>query len=1556
MSAVGALLAREYNVTAEKCDFFLENGSFDSVIAALPALNQEQETVTQKVSKNGKELINVASVNIEIPERISLSNNGRQLFKFIVDIEILPCENDNEATLVVSSDSVSLFQIGFKMENNSKIAVDKQLPLILDICAHKNQERALRNQLENRKSLERKPSRKRRKKNSNVNDPEKLLKSRIHELSLSYKDFECSPVVFRYNDSSLTWVLSFNLKLKFLNNKFNRFSVEANQILDLTFSNRDENEFERYHKHGHIHSNFIQKQFISQILEYSKDRLSKIKPFLPQSIPDLKVNLLPFQRESVEWMLIKEGHGNSLSDTPTVIDEVGLRDFMNEYYAYGYELIARSPDEVGPSLLWNKLTGYILTTEDAAHLYNQYRKERLSGDYPVCAKGVLAEEMGLGKTIEILSLILLNRRKLKDSEATFIDDENRTITKTKTTLIICPNAILKQWLEEIELHANSLKWYTYRGYNEIMKDCKTVDEAVQQLCQYDIIVTSYNIIATEVHHAEFNRSIRSRRLKSPKYDYSSPLALMQFYRIILDEVQMLRSSSTYSAKCTSLLHRIHTWGVSGTPIQNIYNFRMIMSYLKLHPFCDEVDFIRTLQEEIKLRNEAKDYTSNDLVCQLKGVRFSIKDCMNIFYRYDLCIRHSKANVASQIHIPRQHNFIIPLEFAPIEWDNYLNLWNNFLELSGYNSDGSGSPRVNNAFLNEWLSRLRYICCHALFPEILSTRQKRLHGHLSRISNIDDILISMRMDAFDSLIGYYRERFHLSIKQAQYELEISNTPAKALESFIKIRDDLMIHIRQKFNVEDPFDKSLNLSEDEDEHMDERFGEKETSSGDESDREINGAKNHDNHNNDGMLSNLLKKKGLRAMMNLLHDCYFFLGSVYYNLGTRKLEEADDKHRKEKTEEVVYSDVFPKNELEEIEENRLLEQENYANAEILRKSILSSEARKVDMTIKMARTKFAPMTSNIPLRLINIEFDHKNDYSSNLAVSRCFKSLSKLIEGLNEQTKNFNELLDELLITIYEPVHRTEDDDSTNKIIGNEEYSTSIDSQDKIFSLLGCLEIILQNRDNILTSESEVKIPKHLVPEGSIISKYQKQLLNSLRLISGTPLRTVFDELKNSRIVRRISSSNESESTIQNFEDYLLQYEVESKSLFKYNKQVRESLKILGSIYNAKTEYYSQLQRISDSLVSLHSLSAPQLSHLIRTINKSLGGTLDAKINNIESRLIYLKNLSRLKDTLNDNQILSCSICLGEVEIGAIIKCGHYFCKSCILTWLRAHSKCPICKGFCSISEVYNFKFKNSTEKREKEIQEPRREGADSSQDNSNENSIISNMSEVEKLFGNKYEQFHQINEVHQIHIKESFGAKIDFVIKLISYLRLKSEQENADPPQVILYSQKTEYLKVIGKVLKLYHIEHLACLSNTANVGETINNFKHQPSVTCLLLNVKTLGAGLNLINAKHIFLLDPILNNSDELQAMGRNNRIGQDEETFVWNFMIRNTVEENILRYKCILEERKRKEKSKKGDKYDEAQDETDNEESDDAKFEISVVDQEVSNEHLWNCFFHGSD
>ena len=63
----------------------------------------------------------------------------------------------------------------------------------------------MKEQLANRKSLETRPPRKKRKKHSDASDDEKLLKTRIHELSLSYKDFECSPIILKYEEASSKW-------------------------------------------------------------------------------------------------------------------------------------------------------------------------------------------------------------------------------------------------------------------------------------------------------------------------------------------------------------------------------------------------------------------------------------------------------------------------------------------------------------------------------------------------------------------------------------------------------------------------------------------------------------------------------------------------------------------------------------------------------------------------------------------------------------------------------------------------------------------------------------------------------------------------------------------------------------------------------------------------------------------------------------------------------------------------------------------------------------------------------------------------------------------------------------------------------------------------------------------------------------------------------------------------------------------------------------------------------------------------------------------------------
>lgn len=55
-------------------------------------------------------------------------------------------------------------------------------------------------------------------------------------------------------------------------------------------------------------------------------------------------------------------------------------------------------------------------------------------------------------------------------------------------------------------------------------------------------------------------------------------------------------------------------------------------------------------------------------------------------------------------------------------------------------------------------------------------------------------------------------------------------------------------------------------------------------------------------------------------------------------------------------------------------------------------------------------------------------------------------------------------------------------------------------------------------------------------------------------------------------------------------------------------------------------------------------------------------------------------------------------------------------------------------------------------------------------------------------------------------------------------------------------------------------------------------------------------GLNLTEANHVLLLEPSINPAAEAQAIGRVFRIGQEKEMFIHRFIVRNTVEERVLK------------------------------------------------------------
>lgn len=47
------------------------------------------------------------------------------------------------------------------------------------------------------------------------------------------------------------------------------------------------------------------------------------------------------------------------------------------------------------------------------------------------------------------------------------------------------------------------------------------------------------------------------------------------------------------------------------------------------------------------------------------------------------------------------------------------------------------------------------------------------------------------------------------------------------------------------------------------------------------------------------------------------------------------------------------------------------------------------------------------------------------------------------------------------------------------------------------------------------------------------------------------------------------------------------------------------------------------------------------------------------------------------IKENKINLCTICLDNIEDEKKLKCGHSFCKNCILKWKKESNTCPICR---------------------------------------------------------------------------------------------------------------------------------------------------------------------------------------------------------------------------------------------------------------------------------------
>ena len=229
--------------------------------------------------------------------------------------------------------------------------------------------------------------------------------------------------------------------------------------------------------------------------------------------------------------------------------------------------------------------------------------------------GLLLDEMGLGKSLSILALIVNS-------------------SSLGRTLIVVPKNVLYNWENEIRKHVRPglLTYAFYYG----------PDRHDKLFSNYNVILTTYSTVRKD-YSAE-----------KGQFDPTCIFHTQVFTRIVLDEAHALRTKNAQQSRACRALMGERRWGLTGTPIINrVEDLYPFFSFLRFYPLADWEYFQQKIVNEITFRPRE----IFDRICD------SLLEC---------AIRHTKSEVLTTL-VRNNHRLVLPMSPSEMEYYKYLRL-------------------------------------------------------------------------------------------------------------------------------------------------------------------------------------------------------------------------------------------------------------------------------------------------------------------------------------------------------------------------------------------------------------------------------------------------------------------------------------------------------------------------------------------------------------------------------------------------------------------------------------------------------------------------------------------------------------------------------------------------------------------------------------------------------------------------------------------------------------------------------------------------------------------